>query len=603
MNKIEELQQRRVEDWVNGFFADVMGKDNTPFRDWKYKTAVSVIPPIESFEDMVCQFYDGEHWQNGEGWSGAWPHDQNNESCRVAIKQIKRHFVCTNLIKEIVERHTAGVVGRSVEWSVVSKSGDGESAEAEALKKEATAVLTTWARRHKLDTFMQDAVRAVLLRCNVPIRLFVPEIEAGEDLAATALRIYPQLLEKTTAVVHTDKRTLRDVGVYRYALDESDVLDYKNQQQYELNNVIIPIARFGHTMWDTPVWNESNMRMYPPPQELLPDEPVGEIIERDGAADDKDSAVEMSYLLRNGQTALRIVHNKEGLIFSPDLDLDGLLTYHDFCRGEFVSKCIVDNQKAYNHASTAANSNLATAGFTTRMLLNAQPPGQKVKNADGSETFVPAPFVLNPGSINAVAGHVITDVDANGKAVTKLSTPQYVQENPADANIFEKLAKHYRKNVYRESMQLHVEQNGVGSGNAGFRSRQQSAADFEASLGLTAKSVSDLVEWMLTAVLHFAAHLSGNPKKFYSLQVVAVPVLDLGVIGVEEKESALKAWQAGLLSRESAVIRWGIDNVGAELERIAKEKDEEVIEPASETPPPLEDKSNLVPEDDGIDDV
>src|SRR5687768_12346561 len=72
-------------------------------------------------------FYDGDHWQNGNGWIGAKPlvtHGLNQ-----TLLQIKEAFVSENVIAEVVDRHIGGILGREPLWGFIPQRTVSQSAQ------------------------------------------------------------------------------------------------------------------------------------------------------------------------------------------------------------------------------------------------------------------------------------------------------------------------------------------------------------------------------------------------------------------------------------------------------------------------------------------
>ena len=63
------------------------------------------------------KFYQGDHWQDGAGWSGPMP-EPEHPLFRDLLLEIRRGFVSKNTISEVVKRHVAGVLGREPAWSL-----------------------------------------------------------------------------------------------------------------------------------------------------------------------------------------------------------------------------------------------------------------------------------------------------------------------------------------------------------------------------------------------------------------------------------------------------------------------------------------------------
>jgi hypothetical protein len=92
-------------------------------------------------------YYDGDHWQMAEGWSGPRP-DAGERDAGLALRAIERSFVSKNCIKEVTSRTTNSILSREPSWFLTNKSARGSNetltAAEEALRREGEAVLTEW---------------------------------------------------------------------------------------------------------------------------------------------------------------------------------------------------------------------------------------------------------------------------------------------------------------------------------------------------------------------------------------------------------------------------------------------------------------------------
>lgn len=70
------------------------------------------------------RMYDGDHWLDGDGWTGPRPDVDAQSEYGVVMAQIERAFVSKNCIKEVVNRHANGVIGREPSWFLTMKTAD-----------------------------------------------------------------------------------------------------------------------------------------------------------------------------------------------------------------------------------------------------------------------------------------------------------------------------------------------------------------------------------------------------------------------------------------------------------------------------------------------
>ena len=160
-------------------------------------------------------FYTGDHWQGGAAWVGpTLPADDPDAGPTMAL--IRKAFVSQNVVKEVVDRHADGVVGREPIWSLTVRRAlqDGEEIAADE----------------------QTLIDEALLARKTCLRLFVPPDLLDEQgaLVAQTLDEALQLLyvhrpEPGETTMYLDRRTMQPLGIYAYKEDD--------KQRYELSYV------------------------------------------------------------------------------------------------------------------------------------------------------------------------------------------------------------------------------------------------------------------------------------------------------------------------------------------------------------------------------
>ncbi len=158
------------------------------------------------------QFFNGDHWQNGDGWVGPLP--QDNEHYQAHLAKLRRVFTPENLFKETVRRHAQGVAGKAPFWSLTVKralpEGEEITTDEQLLISEATSWLTQWMEKQKVRKVLQSAIRLLLIGdvgddCQVGLRFFIPNKDGKvsivtEKEACDVLRIAivePHLISET----------------------------------------------------------------------------------------------------------------------------------------------------------------------------------------------------------------------------------------------------------------------------------------------------------------------------------------------------------------------------------------------------------------------
>jgi len=486
-----------------------------PFDTVTLKEAEKLIPDRGADWLAANQlFYTGDHWQDGQGWSGPLleaTHALYNE----ILLEIQRGFVSKNTIKEIVDRHKDGVVGREPMWNMALRRPLAENEEPTADEKtlidEAEALLTDWWDNRKAHKTIQDAATTLLWAGRGVLRLFVPpgELEDGlipqADLQTSVDRLYLDDPEPDQATVHTDKRTMQDIGVYLYQEDEQE-------------------------------------------------------------------RAELVYLDGGGNTVIRIVGREtdeddaEPLFTLP---LSGHLTLFEMERETLVTEQIRQLQKSQNLALTMLQRNVIQGGFLERTFFNAQLPGREIDDpyAPDGKKFVPDALYVGPGATNFLSG-VVTE-DEQGRQV--VANPSVTYRDPVPVTTFRETKEEMYRCILEEAHQLHATIS--GDAVAAADSRKQARQDFEQSLRDTRTELENAIRWLLETVLAMAATFSGQPGYFDTLRAVATCRLELGPISADDQRVAAELVEKKVISRETAMSRVGVDDVDAEKTKIEEEQD------------------------------
>ena len=220
-----------------------------------------------------------------------------------------------------------------------------------------------------------------------------------------------------------------------------------------------------------------------------------------------------------------------------------------------------------NLAKTMLARNVVLGGFLERIILNAQLPGEYVEDATTKKkTFVPSPLKTGAGTTNVLAGLPVSD--ATGR-VTGYATPTVMYRDPVPVTTFNDTADAAYQGMLEEVHQLHAAI--AGDATASGESRRQARADFEASLGATISEVEAAGRWLLETALAMAAAFANQPGRFDSLRATFTCRVDSGPISADEQKETRENVAAGLLSKETGMVRVGIDDTDAEKAKIAAE--------------------------------
>lgn len=500
-----------------------------------------------------CLFYDGDHWQAGNGWIGQRP-DITDANYASVMAQIQTGFVSRNAIKEVVSRHISGVLGREPAWDYVlrrplaeqrDKDGAllrGDNGQArreqptvaeEALLREADTEMTAWwDQRKPFGVVREAAVSLVLGGCSV-LRVYVPrglrdnngKVQRTKLAdALTALRVHSPPVTAAGIVVDVD--TEAEYGVY--------------------------------------LFKRGN-----------------------------ESYAEVSYLNDSGQTIIRIIKSDGTFEESDPLDLGGHLTIFELRRDILITAQVRQLQRALNLANTKMLRNVNVAGDLERTLFNAEPPMRETDEIDpatGKKKRVPAAFRTGAGVTAFVQGTAIRN--EQGEIISR-ENPSISYRDPVDVSTFIATKLSEYADILGECQQTHALIS--GDATASGKSREQARSEYEGSLDVTKGVLDGALRWLLEVVLYHGSGIASQRRRFAGLRVEANCHADSGPLSAEERRANRDDFDKGLLSSETAMSRNGVDDPDAENERIRSEGDKtaddlklwEVVETATRAGVPL----------------
>jgi hypothetical protein len=472
---------------------------------------------IQAAENARC-YVEGDHWQNGKGWVGPRP-PQSADGYDKVMKEIERAFTSRNAVLEVLERHALGVVGLEPTWGYTVRrplrEDEDITTEEQRLIDEAESIVTEWWDKRTCHQLFQDYVIDLLWAGRSSLRLYVPagllaEVEDGDEkyLVAEARNVeaalemlYPDHPAPEDSTVYVEPLTQRWLGIVRY-------------------------------------------------KTLVNWQPVGIYI------------YELTYLNDDGSTSIARLDRNQTTAY--DFKLNGNLSMWESTRSPIITDALLQAQRALNLAISMLPRNVVTGGFLERVILNAQMPGEWIKDKDGNNIgFKPSTYVTGPATTNFISGQQYTDEE--GK--THLATPDIKWRPPSETKpVAEAAAFHYEQ-ILGEAKQIHILISGEAA-PSGY-SREQARADFADSLGTTAERAQSTGRWLLDTVLAFAEQIAGQPGYYTGrLKATFECRVNTGPISVEERTQNIAEVEAGTLSEETAMERGGVLDVDAEKVRI-----------------------------------
>lgn len=481
-------------------------------------------------------FYEGDHWQSGNGWIGAKPlitHGLNQ-----TLLQIKEAFVSENVIAEVVDRHVGGILGREPLWGFVPQQTVSQStqtrrnrfaklfsfvlpksqspAQIDKLAQEADEALTVWWDQAKPRKKLKEALAKCLNEEKILLRLFVPrgltkdgQIPQQRSLTDALKFLHIDVVCSDKGGVFIDSTTQKPFGLYVYKVDQS-------------------------------------------------------------------TCVELSYVNELGQTILQALSDNPELVVDPiPYDLQGRLWMFEVNRKALITEQIRSNQKSLNLALTMMMRNVNLAGNLERVIINAERPKQKIKVADSSqasgyrEETIDSEWLTGPGVSNLLSGLLIRDDD--GKIIGR-ANPNISYRDPVPIDTFVGTRDSMYASILGQAQQTHALIS--GDAQASGKSREQARAEYRSSLLDSQESLDDTGRWTLDTGLRIAAQFCDRVNDFAGLRCNFEAVVEDGPVSPEERAANREDVKAGLLSKESAMSSNGRDDTDAEKARIAEDKAE-----------------------------
>lgn len=537
-----------------------------PFTEYSYDDAKSLFNQVPQLAGLAGQvvsgsgtprrpasakaatdFYNGDHWQNALGFIGQLPSVGYPGATQITA-DIKKRFESENVIKEVVEAHLGGLLGREPMWSYLKEVKDQQlqQTKKQLEKDDATGeVVTPWWNEREALKDLQKSAETVLLEGIAVKRIFFPRgiLPDGGEISASDLNsaldyIFFETLTADVAGVFTDPDTQKQIGVYLF--EEKDV--------------------------------EGNV---------------------------EDQCAELSFLNDLGETVCRIVRDKGGDDEFGPYKLGGRLLVFEMQRPPLITEQVQSNQKALNLAHTMMTRNVNMAGARERTITNAQHPKKPRRLQDPNnptltiETLEPGNYETGAGAVMFLMGYPIYDKEGN---VIGYTNPNVSISDPADVKAFVETRDMKYAAILGQCHQRHTLIS--GDATASGVSRKQAEKEWQRSLKDTKTVLDASGRWQLEVVLRLAAQLTGESEKYLSLRADFNCLLDVGEPQPDDIRVVMEMRKPGgpnnqpLISDETARNKVGIDDAAAELKRIEEEAPAEPVESDNDIPPNGEDRED-----------
>lgn len=478
--------------------------------------------PLVKRRDSVAQdataYLEGDHWLDSRGFIGQLPPSTVPYQAQI-IDDIKAGFVTENVIKEVVETHTGGILGREPTWGFLNSEGKLAKGD-KSFESETGETLTPWWNERKALRDLQKAVQILVCEGRVIRRIFFPRVYKGQKVTASNLSnalkyVYFTHHSADVAGVFTDPDSQKDIGIYLY-------------------------------------------------KELMDDGSV------------KNQAAELSYLDDAGNTRCRIVRDKGGPTEFPPYPLGGHLLLYELQRTPLITEQVQSNQKALNLAHTMMMRNVNLAGSRERIVTNAKPP-MNVEGVDVHKGRKPTPgkWSTGPGAVMNVQGWPFYSDD--GKNIIGYTNPNVTVTDPVSVETFEKTIDREKQSIYSQCHQRHVLI--VDKADTSGRAREVARREFERSLKESKILVDASGRWQLEVTLRLGAYVIGETSRYQNLRADFNCLIDAGEPDPEKQKAVIEMRKAGILSAETARNWVGVEDAAAEAAKIKAESQEVTEEP------------------------
>ncbi len=486
-------------------------------------------------------------------WKGPKPGPvlQDSEQARRTAQEfqtefqtaLERSFTSTNFIRELLDREIGSVFDK-LNWNTLDTNKQATLKEGEdktVLQQEADALMLGWWRIDR--SHPERAIRSATT------------FARREERGVLRFRIGGGLLE-TVKAEGQDEQVTR----VRSGLDMAQIARY-----IRLEHLTAPE---NCRVWEDPdTFTRHAIFAY----KDLNDTESAEVCTSDGTI-----------------TTLRVL--KGTAVSEVKLQMGGRITYLELSLPTLITQQVLQNQMAYNTASTMILRNTELAGFIERFGVNLEPPYELVPDPETPGVMVRRymPFKTGPGTLNLWRSATYDRTDEKGAYVGEqpLGNSDYGRFEPVSPAALTEAADHNRLNMYGEAGQTYVLMGADASASG--RSREVAISDFDnirqPVIDLAGYAVGEVLETFLALV----SALANQPGHFDGLQVTGEVRARVVPPTAQERQQDLAEVQGRLIAASTARQRQGIDDSQTESAKILSEVEDGTspsLLPVVATPP------------------
>ena len=470
-----------------------------------------------------------DHWQSGTGFLAPLP-PKDDPTYAVLTDALKRIFVSEDIIGDVLQRRCNGVLGKVPSWRFRRAGEDDrqDDAQLDAIND----AMRKWWKDKGVHSVLKQFLNGIGYAGRSFLRIYIPpgrfpatgeDTEGAIEISASSPdealdHIFVEHVERTQGAMFIDRSSMREVGIVVFEADNDD----------------------------EPIDNASTKE------------------------EDRRWA-EITFHAGDGLTVIRIVGSqpRQGA-----LDLGGRLIHYEGRHQLLVTDSVKRNQRDLNTTRTQIRMNNDNAAFMQRLFINLQPPGSVVTDGDGNEVFQVGTYNRGPGQDLFLVG--VEETDENGVTTYKQGAVDTLE--PIDNQNLQRSADAAREAIYRQCKQLHVAISGdaTSSGEARVQAQGEYLLDLTDMKGV----VDQAGRWLLETVWALAEFLAGATAASTDIEAAFECRINPGPLSDGMRTAILQYVEKGLISRETAMQMFGVDDPAGERKQIQHEA-EEGIDPAT----------------------
>lgn len=506
-----------------------------PFTTWEYSDAQKAVNGTlhKNYERQKAYAVDQDHFQEGKEWVG--PGDARGND------KIEQQFAPEDAVGEALSNIRNAFAEPQIGAAPLEPLGQDENIPVaiQSRMDEALRLLTIWWDAQKLQEKVMDRIWTAAWAGNAGLRLWVP----GRFLTAD------------------------DDGVgFKETQDLAQAMSYIH--------LATPLPEHAVIVVDGPTQDRCAIFM---------DEEV-EIINGEKKTSKR---AELIYLDPDrdtdgkSETIMRIVYSDPvKMNIEVRLPLGGKFLFSEMYTRTILTEPVLRTQQQLNLVASLVTRISETAAFRERYISNSKPQGIRIPYEEGDKLangaflerdeedrvwqVVPQERTLGANTTTEIVG--LPRYNTDGEPMGS-ETPTVTVVDPVDPGPYNEAVDAVRRRVLRMCSQGHL--GGVSNFEASGVAYEQARAVFEKDLNFRRIAEEGMLREILTALLKLAEYITNKQGYFTSIMRITVDQrIDAGPRSPDIVRLDAEAYEMGLLSKETVMSRFGIEDIDAELSRI-----------------------------------